>query len=127
MSESADNPIIYVIEDGSPVCLSICAMLEAADHEVRSICDADCFSRDIVQTGLIRQEDIILIDLESSFPSTYRLVNTMIETESCPGFILLSDDNGSFHTTDVFLRPRLELLRLPINPQSLLASVESVL
>ena len=127
MCESPDKPIIYIIEDSSTVCKSMHAMLEAADHKVHMVPNAEKFSREIVETGIIRHKDIILLDLDSSMPSTYRLVNRMIETPNCPGFIMLSDDSGSFLPSDEFLQPRLELLRLPISPQSLLAGVEAVL
>lgn len=127
MSESQDNSIIYIIEDGSTVCMSMHAMLEATNYDVRSVSNAEIFSRKIVESGVIRQKDIILIDLDSNLPSTFRLVNRMMETPDCPGFILLSDDNGSFLPSDQFLHPRLELLQLPISPQSLLAGVEAVL
>lgn len=127
MSDTPDNPIIYIIEDSSAVCLSLHAMLEAADYDVQTICDANCFSRDILQSGLARKKDIILIDLEAHEASSYRLVNMLIETPNCPGFLLLSDDGGSFLPSDEFVQSRLEVLRMPISPQSLLAGVEAVL
>ena len=122
-----DKTTIYIIEDESELSASICSMLEAAQHSVKRICDAECFSSDILEPRNIRAEDVVMINLECNRSSNFQLLNVLMEREQGPTVIVMADQHGSFRDTDQFSQKRFQVVEAPFQPHVLLSTVEAVI
>ena len=122
-----DKTTIYIIEDESELSESICSMLEAAQHSVKRVCDAECFSSDILEPRNIRAEDVVMINLECNRSSNFQLLNVLMERKQGPAVIVMADQHGSFRDTDQFSQKRFQVVEAPFQPHVLLSTVEAVI
>ena len=102
-------------------------MLETTEHDVRKICDAECFIRNVIEPGRLRQKDILLLDMEFNQNGNFQLINLILNSNDCPALVFLADDAGAFQPHDTFVNPRLDIMHKPINAQTILAHIELLL
>lgn len=122
-----EKTTIYIIEDESELSESICSMLEAAQHSVKRVCDAKCFSSDILASQNIRPADIVMINLDCNRSSNFQLLNVLMEREQGPAVIVMAAQHGSFRNTDKFNQKRFQVVEAPFQPHVLLSTVEAVI
>lgn len=126
MTSYTASPLIYIVDAASAVCASVQHILESSQHRVFPICNAESFSADILQTGKIQNEDIVLINLETDLTSNFRLLNLMMREQSGPGILLLSKRDGALRPTDGFCKARIGILQTPFHIRDVLLSLKTI-
>jgi DNA-binding NtrC family response regulator len=102
-------------------------MLEAAQHKVKRVCDAEYFSSDILEPQELHSRDIVMINLEYNRSSNFQLLNLLMEREEGPFVIVMANRDGSFRQSDQFKQARFQFVEAPFQPHVLLSTVEAVL
>lgn len=125
-SQSEDQSSIYILEAGSAVSASIFMMIQAADYEATLIPTISHFTSHFIERGLVREDSIVIIDLQSADPSNYRLLSFLIESRPCPNLLLLTELNGTFDAGDSVRHGKMRVVNSPITPQDLFTALEGL-
>ena len=124
--DQVNRSVIFIIEDETVVSASIGAMLEAAGHSVKRVCDAACFSSQYLHPRHVCHSDVVMIHLDGNQTENYQLLNLLLEDHQGPSVIVIADDHGTLRGTDQFRQSRFQILPAYSQPETLLKTVATM-
>lgn len=118
---TADPQTVYIVAGDSAVSHSARFLLETHLFLVKTVKTAE---RTLTQIPL-REQDIIMLDLDNDKPAAYRLLNDLMTRVKRPSIVLTTAMKSALKATDVFPGERVQLLFHPVAPKTLLSAVHN--
>ena len=121
MTYVTSSRTVYIVDGDPDLSLSVKTLLEAHDCRVKMISGAG----DFLQSGMCKDTDIILLDLDRSNPPVFKLLNDLMSSSVRPLIILTTDQKSALKPNDIFPSQHVKILVHPVAPAELMSAVNT--
>lgn len=113
---TADPQTIYIVAGDNALSHSVRFLLETHMFLVKTV----AMTERTLKKLPLREQDIIMLDLDQQQTATYRLLNDLMKTAKRPGIVLTTALKSALKPDDIFPGEDIKLLFHPVTPKTLL-------